>query len=63
MKYEELARNAEGVEFNTKENTTWKNIKKDGNKMWDVFFYYKYMHFCPGTMTSHAELIQIYSVD
>ena len=36
MKYEELARNAVAVEFNIKENVAWKNIKKDGRKMWSV---------------------------
>ena len=33
-KYEELARYAEERELNVKTNTAWKNIKKDGRKMW-----------------------------
>ena len=36
MKYEELARNAVAVEFSIKENVAWKNIKKDGRKMWSI---------------------------
>ena len=36
MKYENLARKAEESEMNMKANSSWKNIKKDGRKMWGV---------------------------
>ena len=36
MKYENLARKAEESEMNVKANSSWKNIKKDGRKMWGV---------------------------
>lgn len=36
MKYSDIAQKAEETELNLKANAAWKNIKKDGRKIWEV---------------------------
>ena len=35
-RYEQLAKLAETVEMNTKQNSGWKNMKRDGKSLWKV---------------------------